>query len=215
MVVPIRELGNITLSNTTTCSTTLNMAPILNFDIAIDSGNNFFIDNKMRGYSLALSVYKLRTSSMSSSKCDEEYHIYIKRNSNRMEKDKPVTSIDSIQIEYISQKGRNGQVSKIANSTNNMNHQCITNENPTSSSLSSNNMFNMQLNYDINQTLDLESWDGKFHAVSLYRSIKHLASDIKNIKDSLHRIGKYIKDKSIIDSNANSVKDLEGMGKVV
>jgi len=60
-----------------------------------------------------------------------------------------------------------------------------------------------------NQAMDLESWDGKFHAVSLHRSMEYLASDIKNIKDSLHRMGRYIKDKSIIDSNINSI------GKVV
>jgi len=37
----------------------------------------------------------------------------------------------------------------------------------------------------------------------------------KNIKDSLLRIGKYIKGKSIIDGNANSINDLESIGKVV
>jgi len=45
--------------------------------------------------------------------------------------------------------------------------------------------------------------------------MEHLASDVKNIKDSLYRMGKYIKGKSIIDSNANSVKDLDNIGKVV
>ena len=75
-------------------------------------------------------------------------------------------------------------------------------------------MFNIQLNYDINQALDPESWNGKFHVISLHDSIEHLVSDVKNIKDSLFRIGKYIKGKSIINDNANNVKDLEGMGKV-
>ena len=45
--------------------------------------------------------------------------------------------------------------------------------------------------------------------------MEHLALDVKNIKDSLLRIGKYIKDKSIINCNANSIKDLEDIGKVV
>ena len=76
-------------------------------------------------------------------------------------------------------------------------------------------MFNIQLNYDINQALDLEEWDNNFHAISLYGPIKHLASNVKNIKDSLYRMGKYIKDKSIDNSNLNNVKDLEGMGKAV
>ena len=67
----------------------------------------------------------------------------------------------------------------------------------------------------MNQALDLESWDGKFHAVSLYRSIEHLVSDIKNIKYFLCRIERYIKGKFIIDSNANDIKDLDGIGLVV
>ena len=76
-------------------------------------------------------------------------------------------------------------------------------------------MFNVQLNYDIDQALDPKLWNSKFCVVSLHGSIEHLASDVKNIKDSLHRIGKYIQDKSIIKENPNSVKDLEDVGKVV
>ena len=46
-------------------------------------------------------------------------------------------------------------------------------------------VFNIQLNYDIKQALDLNSWDSKFRTVSLHRLMEHLASDIKNIKESL------------------------------
>jgi len=45
--------------------------------------------------------------------------------------------------------------------------------------------------------------------------MEHLASDIKNIKDSLRRMGKYIRDKSIDNTNSNNIKDLEGVGNVV
>lgn len=45
--------------------------------------------------------------------------------------------------------------------------------------------------------------------------MKHLASDVKNIKDSLIRIHKYILDKAIDSSKTNSVKNLEGVGKAV
>ena len=47
---------------------------------------------------------------------------------------------------------------------------------------------NIQLNYDINQALDQESWDGNFRTISLHRSIEYLASNIKNIKDLLLRM---------------------------
>jgi len=73
----------------------------------------------------------------------------------------------------------------------------------------------MQLNYDIDQAFDPKSWDSKFHAMRLHDSMEYLVSDVKNIKDSLFRIEKYIKDKSIIDGNTNSVKDLEDMDKAV
>ena len=44
--------------------------------------------------------------------------------------------------------------------------------------------------------------------------MKHLASDIKNIKESLHRIENYIKDKSA-NSNPNDIKNLDSMSKAV
>jgi len=74
-------------------------------------------------------------------------------------------------------------------------------------------MFNMQLNYDINQTLDSESWDGNFQAILLCGSIKNLASNIKNIKNFLNRMRKYILSKSIKGNKANNIKDLEGVSK--
>ena len=49
-------------------------------------------------------------------------------------------------------------------------------------------MVNIQLNYNIDQALDPESWNGDFHAISLYGSMKHLASDTKIIKNSLTRM---------------------------
>ena len=75
-----------------------------------------------------------------------------------------------------------------------------------------NNVFNVNLNYNINQALDPEKLDSVFHATSLHGAMKHVASNVKNIKDSLHRIGKYIRGKSLED-NPNNFKELEGVGK--
>jgi len=75
-------------------------------------------------------------------------------------------------------------------------------------------MFNIQLNYDINQALDPELWDSNFQAISLHRSMEYLVSDIKNIKEFLGRMQKYIFSKVIEGNKANSIKDLEGVGKV-
>jgi len=74
---------------------------------------------------------------------------------------------------------------------------------------------NIQLNYNIDQALDPESWDGDFRAISLYRSMEHLVSDTKIIKNSLTRMRKYILGKSINKDKANSVKDLKSVGKAV
>jgi len=43
--------------------------------------------------------------------------------------------------------------------------------------------------------------------------MKHLASDVKNIKESLYHIRKYILNKKIEQDKANSVTDLKGVGK--
>jgi len=74
--------------------------------------------------------------------------------------------------------------------------------------------FNIQLNYDVNQTLDLELWDGKFRVVSLHRSMEYLASNIKNIKELLQRMQRYILGKTINGSKANNIKDLKEVGRV-
>ena len=75
-------------------------------------------------------------------------------------------------------------------------------------------MFNIQLNYNINQALDSESWDSNFQAILLYRLMKHLVPNIKNIKKFLDRMQKYILGKTIKDNKANSIKDFKGVGKV-
>ena len=189
------------------------MALILNIDMAVDSVNDLFTGNKVRGHSLALSVHKSRSPSISSLLSLKEYHIHVKRDNNRIDENKPIPSAGNSQDEYAIQKRKKGQVSKTSNSTDNMCHQWVFNENPVSSFPTS-NMFNIQLNYDIDQALDPESWNSEFHTVSLYRSMKHLASDVKNIKESLCRMWNYIKDKSV-NSNPNNIKNLDSVGKAV
>jgi len=70
------------------------------FDNFLGTGDKF---DKMKGCSLALSVHRLKSPSMSSSECNEEYYIYVKRDSDRIEEDEPVISVNSIQVEYVFQ----------------------------------------------------------------------------------------------------------------
>jgi len=98
-----------------------------------------------------------------------------------------------------------------------MRKQCVQNIAPAlNNSTVDNNreVFNIQLNYNINEALDPESWDSEFRTVSLYKSIEHLASDIKNIKESLQRMQRYILDKAIDSNKANDIKNLKEVDKV-
>ena len=54
---------------------------------------------------------------------------------------------------------------------------------------------NILLLYDPNIPADPEIWGSNFHLISLYGSIEHLGSDVKNIKDSLRFMTKYIANK--------------------
>ena len=124
--------------------------------------------------------------------------------------------IDSLQLSYASLKEQGNQVSKVANSSFNsrqqhvpLNELVLNNQNNPG-----NNMFEVQLLYDINQALDPKSWDSNFHTVSLHGSLEHFVSDIKLIKEFFKRMQKYILNKSIIGDKANDVKNLKSMGEV-
>ena len=73
-----------------------------------------------------------------------------------MDKDKLVRSISSIKLEYESQRGKKDQVSKATDSTNNTLQQHDPNKDKAPNSTRDNNVFNIKLNYDINQALDPE-----------------------------------------------------------
>ena len=49
------------------------------------------------------------------------------------------------------------------------------------------------LNYGDNQLLDISSWDGVFHVLSLFGTKETSSKDATNILTSLIRIGNYIK----------------------
>ena len=76
-------------------------------------------------------------------------------------------------------------------------------------------IFNIQLLYNINQTTEQDSQDSKFHLILLHNSLEHLLSDFKNIKESLYHITNYIKNKCIDCTKANDIPDLNGIDKVV
>ena len=56
-------------------------------------------------------------------------------------------------------------------------------------------IINVQIPYDPNAPTEPELWSGSFHPISLHGSIKHFASDAKNIKVTLNFLAKYIQGK--------------------
>jgi len=112
-----------------------------------------------------------------------------------MDEDEPVIASNSklfissqLELEYMTLESQTGYVGKAANSTNAAYQQCALNKDLALNQSDECNMFNIQLNYNYNQALDLESWDGNFRVVSLHKSMEHLASDVQNIKKSLTRM---------------------------
>jgi len=102
-----------------------------------------------------------------------------------MNKNELVSSIGSIKLEYVSQKRQKNQISKVTNITSNILQQCVSSEDLALNPTTSNSMFNINLNYNIDQVLDPEKWDSEFCTILLHRAMEHLALDIKNIKNSL------------------------------
>ena len=73
----------------------------------------------------------------------------------------------------------------VADPTNTMREQCVPIKGPALniSCGSNENVFNVQLSYNIDQALDPKSWDSNFHAILLHGAMEYLASDIKHIKE--------------------------------
>ena len=86
--------------------------------------------------------------------------------------------------------------------TNDSHSQCVHKKNPKStptwSSTAENKkstFINIPLSYNPDVPIDPETWGSNFHPVSLHGSIEYIASDVKNIKDSLKFMTKYITNK--------------------
>jgi len=75
-------------------------------------------------------------------------------------------------------------------------------------------VINIQLPYDPQALTEPDLWSGS-HPISLYGSIKHFASDSKNIKDSLNFMAKYISNKQVNSNKTNELNDFDGMGNAI
>ena len=73
-------------------------------------------------------------------------------------------------------------------------------------------VINIQLQYDPYAPTKSELWSGLFHPISLYDSIEQIASDAKNIKNSLNFMARYITNKKVNGNKINDLKEFEGIG---
>ena len=60
-----------------------------------------------------------------------------------------------------------------------------------------------------------ELWNGNFHPISLHRSIEHIASDSKNIRDSLNFMARYISNKQVDSLKSNDLEDFNSISKAI
>jgi len=181
---------------------------------AIEKINN---SNDTRERSHSSSKHSSRSVSISSSNMETLYHerIVIEDN-NSVETKEP---INCSQLSYKNHSQVENQVSGASDDTFNNGLFCVSNEepalnNPNHSYIDDDNdVINISIPYDPDQPMEPKLWDGNFHTVSLHGSLEHLSSDAINIKKSLVRIAKYIKNKKINSSKANDIKDFEGIGQ--
>ena len=108
------------------------------------------------------------------------------------------------------------------NLTHDSNSQCVPKKHPISVSIqeptAQNNesaFINILLLYNSNVLTNPETWGSSFHPISLHSLIKHIASNVKNIKDSLKFMAKYISNKQVDSAKANELDDFKGIGEAV
>ena len=77
------------------------------------------------------------------------------------------------------------------------------------------NVINIQLSYDPNSSTEPDLWSGNFQSIFLHGSVKHIALDLKNIKQSLNFMAKYIFNKKVNPKSSNDLNDFDSIGDAV
>jgi len=192
----------------------------------INPVNNF----ESRGRTSSIGKNPSRDTSMSSTCSSVAYHERVTMNNGMdVDTDPP---IDFPALSYEEEQEKDIRLRKVAETTTNMRPQGGTNE-ASSSQVNhgdhvpnersrgqthgddDDNVINIQLPYDPNAPTEPDLWSGNFHPISLHGSIGQIASDTKNIKDSLNYMAKYISNKKVNPKTANEFKDFDSIGDAV
>jgi len=119
------------------------------------------------------------------------------------------------ELSYKTEQEKALHVSKMADQQIPMRLTSGNNEAPPTHISNKESVINIQLPYDPQASTEPDLWCGSFHPISLHGSIKHFASDAKNIKVTLDFIAKYIANKQVNSSRANNLNDFDGMGDTI
>jgi len=125
------------------------------------------------------------------------------------------TNIQSPQLSYEKTQEKDLRLGKATNLPDNTRFPATNNEAAPTHAPLAESVINIQLSYDPNGPTDPDLWSGDFRPISLHGSVEHIASDAKNIRESLNFMAKYIKGKQSDDNNINELKDLDGMGDAI
>ena len=133
-------------------------------NIDIDDVHDGGLDNfdDVRRLTIYLSKPPSSTDKMSVIEGSVDYTGKMERQNNNLDEDEVQEPIDSSQLSYVTQKSQDNKSSRVANLSTNIESQHVNNVEHTHNNQDDNNMFNIQLNYNINQAIDPDSWDSNF-----------------------------------------------------
>ena len=217
MVVPIENLVNKLFSSSNFSSSTMTNSQA--FSIPTVFPNNMGMDfptglipdnyNKVRGRNLSTNRSISRDMLMSSTKSSVTYHeimVYNNLNNN----DKPMDPTST--LSYKTEQEKALHFSKVAAQQEHTRIKGRNIETTTAHGTEDEGVINIQLQYDPQALTEPELWSGLFHPISLHSLIEQIASNIKNIKDSLNFMERYITNKQVNSNKANDLEEFKGMG---
>ena len=231
MVAPVRDLGNkfLSSSSNTHSQQAFNLPTV---SLSTNTGMDILLGNisdnydEMRGRTSSPKTQTSRASSLSSTKSSVAYHERMELN-NAMNVDIDMED-DSPRLSYETSQEKAIRVSMATDPNRNTLNKRVIIERPASSpphALATHpteasprvddTVINIQLPYDPNAPTEPDLWDGSFHPISLHGSVEYLASDTKNIKDSLNFMAKYIANKQVDLVKSNELEDFNSIGEAV
>ena len=217
MVASIGNLVNKLFSFSNFSSSTTDNSQA--FSIPIVFPNNMGMDfptgpipdnyGEVRGRNLSTNRSISRDTSMSSTKSSVVYHERMVNN-NLKDDNEPMDSVPA--LSYKTEQERAFHISKVAKQQEHMRPNGRNSEATAAHGTEDNDVINIQLQYDLQAPTEPDLWSGSFHPILLHGSIEQIASDTKNIKDSLNFMARYITNKQVNSNKANNLEEFKGMG---